>query len=144
MVADSPLSFLRVTRPEVHFAEGTDPYRPEVYQRGRDELQRLMRAGSLRRDAEPGIYVYRQTMGAQQQTGWVGLASCEEYRQGSVRRHELTRPDKENDRVRHIETVQDRARVPGLSGGTRLGRLGCRGDRPGAGSRFRGCGRRTT
>jgi uncharacterized protein (DUF1015 family) len=105
LAADNPLSFLRVTRPEIQFPEGTDPYRPEVYQRGREELERVARDGILQRDPEPRFYVYRQTMGSHRQTGLVGLASCEEYRKGIVRRHELTRPDKESDRARHIEVL---------------------------------------
>jgi uncharacterized protein (DUF1015 family) len=106
LAADNPLSFLRVTRPEIHFPEGTDPYRPEVYQRGREELERLVREGFLKRDDAPRFYVYQQTMGSHRQTGLVGLASCEEYREGIVRRHEFTRPDKETDRARHIEVLE--------------------------------------
>jgi uncharacterized protein (DUF1015 family) len=106
MAGDNPLSFLRVSRPEIELPPATDPYSPAVYQRGRDNFRKLIAGGALFREARPCYYLYRQTMGAHTQTGLVAAASCREYLDGIVKKHELTRPDKEDDRVRHIETLE--------------------------------------
>jgi uncharacterized protein (DUF1015 family) len=105
MADGNPNSFLRVSKPEICFPPGQDATAPEVYVRGREEFDRLQREGLLCKDEKPGLYVYRLTMGSHVQTGLVAVASCTEYREGIVRKHEFTRPDKENDRVRHIEVV---------------------------------------
>jgi len=105
MAGDNPLSFLRVSKPEIELAAGADPYAPEVYARGRRNFQRLMEQGALRRDAAPCFYLYRQVMGKHSQTGVVAVASCADYLQGAIKKHELTRVDKEDDRVRHIEAL---------------------------------------
>jgi uncharacterized protein (DUF1015 family) len=105
MAEGNPLSFLRVSRPEIELPPGTDPYSPAVYQRGRENFQQLLAQGALFREATPCFYLYRQVMGAHAQTGFVAVASCQEYLDGLVKKHELTRPDKEDDRVRHIETL---------------------------------------
>lgn len=102
----NPLSFLRVSKPEIDLPPGTDLYSPEVYARGRENLQRLLRDGALVKDSQACLYLYRQVMGAHAQTGVVAAASCQEYLDGSIRKHELTRIDKEDDRVRHIETLE--------------------------------------
>ncbi|MBX3746361.1 MAG: DUF1015 domain-containing protein [Verrucomicrobiae bacterium] len=105
-IADgNPLSFLRVSKPEIELPPGTDPYAPEVYARGRDNLRRLIDQGALVRDAQPSFYLYRQCVGSHSQTGLVAAASCQEYLDGIIRKHELTRVDKEDDRVRHIDTL---------------------------------------
>ena len=83
----------------------TDPYAPEVYAKGRENFRRLIAQGALRQDPQPHFYLYRQVMGAHSQTGLVAAASCEDYLKGIIRKHELTRPDKEDDRVRHIEAL---------------------------------------
>ncbi len=101
----NPLSFLRVSKPELELDSSVDPYSPEVYARGAENFASLIRQGSLLRDSKPSLYLYRQVMGNHYQVGLVALASCEEYLQGLVKRHELTRPDKEDDRVRHIEAL---------------------------------------
>jgi uncharacterized protein (DUF1015 family) len=105
LAAPNPLSFLRVSRPEVGLSPGTDPHSPAAYAEARRAYQALLERGVLRRDPQPAFYLYRQVMGAHSQTGIVGAASCREYRTGVVRRHELTRPDKEDDRARHIEAL---------------------------------------
>ncbi len=105
LAADNPLSFLRVSRPEINGPAGANPYAAETYAQARLAWQRLLAQGALVADARPAYYCYRQVMGAHSQTGIVGAASCQEYLDGGVRKHELTRPDKENDRVRHIETL---------------------------------------
>src|SRR3954471_14576584 len=101
----NPLSFLRVSKPEIDLPPGTDLYAPEVYGKGRENFQRLITDGALRQDAKPCFYLYRQVMGKHSQVGLVAAASCEEYLSGVIKKHELTRPDKEDDRVRHIETL---------------------------------------
>ena len=105
IAAGNPLSFLHVSKPEIDLPEATDPYAPEVYARGRENFQRLMAEGALVQEPRPAFYLYRQLMGAHSQVGLVAAASCQEYLDGTVKKHELTRPDKEDDRVRHIETL---------------------------------------
>jgi uncharacterized protein (DUF1015 family) len=103
--AGKPLSFLHVSRPEVDLPPGTDIHAPEVYVRGKENFQRLIRDGALKPDLQPCFYLYRQIMGKHSQTGLVAAASCEDYLRGVIKKHELTRVDKEDDRVRHIESL---------------------------------------
>ncbi len=105
MAAGNPLSFLHVSKPEIDLAPGTDLYSPAVYAKGRENFQKLIADDVLRQDPAPRFYLYRQIMGAHQQIGLVAAASCEEYLKGIIKKHELTRIDKEDDRVRHIETL---------------------------------------
>jgi uncharacterized protein (DUF1015 family) len=105
LAADNPLSFLHVSKPEIDLPPETDVHAPEVYARGGENFQKLIRDGALRQDAQPRFYLYRQVMDSHVQTGLVAAASCEEYQRGIIRKHEQTRVDKENDRVRHIETL---------------------------------------
>lgn len=105
MASGNPLSFLHVSKPEIDLPPGTDLYSPEVYARGKANLDRLMADGALYRDGAPGFYLYRQVMGGHAQVGLVAAASCAEYLEGTIKKHELTRVDKEDDRVRHIETL---------------------------------------
>lgn len=105
LAAGNPLSFLHVSKPEIDLPPGTDVHAPEVYAKGGENFQKLIRDGALRPDAPPGFYLYRQIMGGHTQTGLVAAASCVEYQRGIIRKHEQTRVDKENDRVRHIETL---------------------------------------
>ena len=105
MAAGNPLSFLHVSKPEIDLPSATDPYAPEVYAKGKENLRKLMADGALHQDAQPCFYLYRQIMGQHSQVGLVAAASCEEYLQGIIKKHELTRVDKEDDRVRHIETL---------------------------------------
>src|SRR5438445_8845319 len=103
--AGNPLSFLHVSKPEIDLPPGTDLYAAEVYAKGKENFQQLIATGALRQDAEPCYYLYRQVMGKHSQTGLVAAASCEDYLKGIIKKHEFTRPDKEDDRVRHIETL---------------------------------------
>ncbi len=105
MAAGNPLSFLHVSKPEIDLPAGTDLYSAPVYARGRENLQKLISEGSLRQDRKACYYLYRQIMGQHAQIGLVAAASCEEYLKGDIKKHELTRVDKEDDRVRHIETL---------------------------------------
>jgi uncharacterized protein (DUF1015 family) len=101
----NPLSFFHVSKPEIDLPPGTDIYSPAVYAKGLENFQRLMAEGALRQDSAPRFYLYRQIMGAHTQVGLVAAASCQEYLEGIIKKHELTRIDKEDDRVRHIETL---------------------------------------
>lgn len=105
LAADNPLSFLHVSKPEIDLPPSIDIYSPAVYAKGKENLGRLIREGSLYVDSAPRFYFYRQVMGDHSQTGLVAVASCEDYLSGIIKKHELTRPDKEDDRVRHIETL---------------------------------------
>jgi len=105
MAAGNPLSFLRVSKPEIDLPAATDVHADEVYAKGCENFQHLIASGVLRRDPAPVFHLYRQVMGSHCQIGLVGLASCQEYLANIVKKHELTRPDKEDDRVRHIEAL---------------------------------------
>jgi uncharacterized protein (DUF1015 family) len=105
IAAGNPLSFLHVSKPEIDLPPGTDVCAPEIYAKGQKNFQRLMAQGALRQDARPCFYLYRQIMGKHTQTGLVAVASCEDYLRDIIKKHELTRPDKEDDRVRHIEAL---------------------------------------
>lgn len=102
---DNALSFLHVSKPEIDLPPSTDLYAPEVYAKGKENFEGLIQAGALKQDPQPCFYLYRQIMGSHAQTGIVAVASCREYLQGIIKKHEFTRPDKENDRVRHIQTL---------------------------------------
>jgi uncharacterized protein (DUF1015 family) len=105
MAAGNPLSFFHVSKPEIDLPSGTDPSSPAVYAKGKENFQKLIGQGALAQDDQPCYYLYRQIMGRHAQTGLVAVASCEDYLAGLVKKHELTRPDKEDDRVRHIEAL---------------------------------------
>lgn len=102
---DNPLSFLHVSKPEIDLPKEIDIYAPEVYAKGKENFDRLIAHGALVQDAKAAFYLYRQVMGSHTQLGLVAAASCQEYIDGVIKKHEFTRPDKEDDRVRHIETL---------------------------------------
>jgi len=101
----NPLSFLRVSKPEIDLPEDTDPCDARVYAKGRENFSRMIAEDVLRQDNRPCFYFYRQIMGQHSQTGLVAVASCQDYLDGVIKKHEFTRPDKEDDRVRHIEAL---------------------------------------
>jgi uncharacterized protein (DUF1015 family) len=105
IASSNPLSFLHVSKPEIDLPAGTDLYSPAVYEKGRENFKRMIAEGSLIQDSKPNFYLYRQVMGSHQQVGFVAVASCEEYLAGIIKKHEFTRPDKELDRVKHIEIL---------------------------------------
>jgi uncharacterized protein (DUF1015 family) len=105
LAAANPESFLRVSLPETNLDPAAMAGPEDVHQLGRATLEDFVRRGTLVRDEEPELFVYRQRMGNSSQTGVVGCASVEEYRRGVVAVHEHTRPDKEDDRTRHIATL---------------------------------------
>ncbi|MGI9308157.1 MAG: DUF1015 domain-containing protein [Gammaproteobacteria bacterium] len=97
-----PHSFLHISKPEIDLPEGTDPYAASVYAKGAENLQRLIDEGILIRDPKPCYYVYRLRMGEHVQTGLVFGGSVADYDTNRIRKHEFTRPQKEDDRVRQI------------------------------------------
>ncbi len=103
--ADRPWSFLHISRPEIDLPPDTDPHDAAVYAKGAENFARLLDAAVLKRDPAPRYYVYRLSMGAHVQTGLVAVASIAAYESGRIRRHEFTRPDKEDDRVRQIDSL---------------------------------------
>ena len=105
VAAGNPISFLHVSKPEIDLPPATNLYSAAVYSKGQENFARLITDGALRQDGQPCFYLYRQIMGSHAQVGLVAAASCEEYLNGIIKKHELTRIDKEDDRVRHIETL---------------------------------------
>ncbi len=102
ITAGNPYSILRVTKSEVDLPPETDPHAPAVYAQARATLDDFVAKGYLAQDPAPRFYIYKQTMGGHTQVGLVAAASVDEYEQGIIKKHELTRPDKELDRVNHI------------------------------------------
>ena len=100
-----PWSFLHVSKPEIDLDPGVDPHGPTVYAKAAENLQRMIADGVLIRDAAPRYYVYRMTRQGRTRTGLAAIASLAEYATNRIRKHELTTPVKEDDRVRQIEAV---------------------------------------
>ena len=100
-----PLSFLHVGKPEIDLDPGIDLHDPKVYARGKENLQKLIDQKALIEDPEPSLYVYAQTMEGRTQYGIVGCASVEEYWNDTIKKHELTRKDKEEDRSNHVRVT---------------------------------------
>ncbi|MBT3401023.1 MAG: DUF1015 domain-containing protein [Rhodospirillaceae bacterium] len=105
MADGRPWSFLHVSRPEIDLPPGTDSHADEVYAKGASNLAAMIEAGVLIRDEAPSYYVYRIIMGDHSQTGLVAATPVDAYLKNIVRKHEFTRPDKEDDRVRQIDEV---------------------------------------
>ncbi len=103
--AGKPLSFLHVGKPEIDLPPGTDLYDPAVYEKGKENLQKLIQDGVLLEDQKAGYYLYAQTMGRHSQYGIIGCVSVEEYLNDTIKKHEFTRPDKEDDRTRHVKVT---------------------------------------
>ena len=106
LAAGNPKSFLHVSRPEIDLPDGTSPSSPEAYAQAKKALDGLLADGTLMRDPAPKLYAYRQTMGSHSQTGIVATFDTQDYLSGILKQHEKTRTDKEDDRTRHIETLQ--------------------------------------
>lgn len=102
----APLSFLRVSRPEIELPEGVDIYSDEVYAKAAANFDRLIKEAPLIIEDEPSFYFYRLVMSGRTQTGLVACCSVDEYDNDTIRKHERTRKDKEDDRTRHILTIK--------------------------------------
>ncbi|MFA5242619.1 MAG: DUF1015 family protein [Sulfuricella sp.] len=100
-----PWSFLHISKPEIDLPPETDPYAAEVYAKAAENLQRMIDEGVLKRDESACYYAYRLVMGEHSQTGLVAAAAVADYDTNRIRKHEFTRPDKEDDRVRQIDAL---------------------------------------
>lgn len=101
----NPYSFLHVVKSEIDLPEDIDHYSDQVYQKASENLQKMITEGILVEDQEPSLYLYQQQMGDHKQIGIVACASIEDYEKDIIKKHELTRADKENDRIRHVDTT---------------------------------------
>ena len=102
LAANSPLRFLHVSRAEIDLPAGTDNYSDIVYRKALDNYQQLIKNCPLETEEVPSIYLYRLIMGEHEQIGVVACCSIDEYDRDLIKKHERTRPDKEDDRTRHI------------------------------------------
>lgn len=103
MVKDNPYSFLHVDKAEVDLDKSIDLYDKKVYLKARENLDKLVTDGVCKEDAEPCIYIYRQIMNGRSQTGLVGCTAIDDYINNIIKKHELTRADKEADRINHVD-----------------------------------------
>ncbi len=104
MAKGKPHTFLHVVKPEIDLPEDVDLYDDIVYQKGKENLQKLIQDKVLVQDAKPSMYLYQQAMGYHKQIGLVACASVEDYENNIIKKHEHTRADKEADRIRHVDT----------------------------------------
>jgi uncharacterized protein (DUF1015 family) len=105
----NPHSFLHVGRSDIDLPADVDPYDPRIYRRAREALDELLARGTLLRDGRPGLFLYRQVMDGRAQTGVVGCVHVDDYERDLIRKHEKTRQDKEDDRTRHVLTLNANA-----------------------------------
>ncbi|MCX8020105.1 MAG: DUF1015 family protein [Chitinophagaceae bacterium] len=101
-VRDNPYSFLRITRSEVDLPQNTDVHSKPVYEKAAENLRHFIGSGILLREIKPCLYIYQLVMNGRAQTGLVCLSSVEDYKNDIIKKHELTRPEKEKDRIDHI------------------------------------------
>lgn len=100
--AGNPNSFLHVVRSEIDLPDGTDPYDQSVYETAANNLKEMISSGLLIAESDPGIFIYRQIFQGQSQFGVVCCCDASQYRSDHIKKHEKTRPDKEDDRTRHM------------------------------------------
>ena len=105
LAKDRPWSFLHISKPEIDLPPGTDPYAPQVYAKAAENLKKMLDAGVLKQDDQACYYAYRLIMGEHVQVGLVAAASVADYDTNRIRKHEFTRPDKEDDRVRQVDAL---------------------------------------
>ena len=104
-VEKNPLSFLKIDRPETMFPDEMDMYAPKVYQKARKVLEEMIEKGEFIQDETPCYYLYELTRNGHRQTGIVASASIDDYFNGTIKKHENTREEKEQDRIRHVDTL---------------------------------------
>ena len=104
-VEKNPLSFLKIDRPETMFPDDMDMYAPKVYQKARRVLEEMIEKGEFIQDKKPCYYLYELTRNGHRQTGIVACASIDDYFNGTIKKHENTREEKEQDRIRHVDTL---------------------------------------
>jgi len=98
-------SFLHVVRPDIDLSAETDPYDDAIYAKAKENFARFLEAGTLIQEAEPALYLYRQVMGEWSQVGLVCCCHIDEYENNTIKKHEKTRQAKEDDRTRHVKTL---------------------------------------
>ena len=103
MAQENTLSFLRIIKPEIDFESGSEPNLEILHKHGSDNLYQFIDEGILNQDENNCFYLYQIQMKGHIQTGIMAVVSVEEYNQGYIKKHEFTRPDKENDRTKHID-----------------------------------------
>lgn len=104
-VEKNPLSFLKIDRPETMFPDEMDMYAPKVYRKARKVLEEMIEKGEFIQDETPCYYLYELTRNGHRQTGIVACASIDDYFNGTIKKHENTREEKEQDRIRHVDTL---------------------------------------
>ena len=104
-VEKNPLSFLKIDRPETMFPDEMDMYAPKVYQKARKVLEEMIEKGEFIQDETPCYYLYELTRNGHRQTGIVACASIDDYFNGTIKKHENTREETEQDRIRHVDTL---------------------------------------
>ena len=115
MAQGNPQSFLHITRAEIDLPDGIDPHSKQVYDKSLQTFHQFQKEGWLAKDSEPKFYIYAQTMNGRTQYGIAGAAFCDDYQNGIIKKHELTRPDKEDDRMVHVNTLDANAEPVFLS-----------------------------
>jgi uncharacterized protein (DUF1015 family) len=105
LARDNPYSFLHINKPEVDLATSIGVFDQAVYDKGSKNLKRFITDGILQQDVEERLYVYKQVMGDHEQVGLVAVASIDAYENNFIKKHEFTRPDKEYDRVHHMDAL---------------------------------------
>ncbi len=105
MVEGNNYSFLRIDRGEINFTEMPDPHEPQVYAKAREILDDMVKQGHFIQDEQDCLYIYRQIMDGRAQTGLVTCTSVDDYNNDVIKKHEFTRPDKEQDRIDHIKAL---------------------------------------
>src|SRR5580698_946724 len=104
--ADNPYSFLHITKSEIDLPLNIDVHSQEVYDKAKENLQSFIEKGILVEEDKPCYYIYRLIMNGRHQTGLVAGSSIDDYDKGIIKKHELTRPEKENDRINHMKTIR--------------------------------------
>ena len=104
--ADNPYSFLHITKSEIDLPLNIDVHSQEVYDKAKENLQSFIEKGILVEEDKPCYYIYRLIMNGRHQTGLVACSSVDDYENGIIKKHELTRPEKENDRINHMKTIR--------------------------------------
>src|SRR5690242_11001262 len=102
---DNPYSFLHITKSEINLPVTADTHSQAVYNKAKENLEIFMQEGILFREEKPCYYIYRLIMNGRSQEGLVCVSSVNDYEKGIIKKHELTRPDKEQDRINHIKTT---------------------------------------
>ncbi len=105
LVKDNKINFLRVTRSEIELPPETNPYDKIVYEKAKENFERLKQEAQMIQDEEPNFYIYHLTMGEQKQVGIAATFSVDDYDNDIIKKHEKTRKVKEDDRTNHIVTT---------------------------------------